>query len=66
MISSAGAVAVIDKTIWHKCATPLWPRRLIDGTWSTPFGQAWRRRRNDRWEYRQDDETVEDFCLRAW
>lgn len=44
----------------------LWPRRLIDGAWSAPTGQMWRRRTATGWEYRQDAETVEEFVDRSF
>lgn len=47
---------------WSKY-DPIFPPvvRLTDGTWSGN-GVMWRRRRreNDRWEYRQDLETLEE------
>jgi hypothetical protein len=36
--------------------------KLTDGTWSSSTGTLWRRRResDDRWEYQQDPETLEE------
>lgn len=47
---------------WSEVTSPWQPKvRLTDGTWSGN-GVMWRRRRksDDRWEYRQDEETVEE------
>lgn len=56
------------ETIWHKCRSPFFPRRTVDGGWTIEhLGQLWRRKRPDgKWEYRQDDETYEDQILRQW
>ncbi|MBB5664732.1 hypothetical protein GGE68_002929 [Rhizobium leguminosarum] len=36
--------------------------RLTNGEWSSGNGTLWRRRRSsdDRWEYQQDEETLEE------
>lgn len=52
--------------LWHKCHL-FWPRRAIDGKWIVPgHGQMWRRKRAGRWEYQQDEETLEAFVDRQW
>lgn len=57
---------VDDETVWHKCLTPTFPRRTIDGKW-TINGQTWRRRRADgKWEYQQDDITSEEWVDRQF
>lgn len=55
-----------DVTVWHKCRSPLIPRRTVDGSWTSADGQTWRRRWDGRWEYRQDPETWDDFERRQW
>lgn len=52
----------MNESLWHKCKEPFFPRRTVDGGWTSAFGQTWRRRREDgRWEYKQDVETLEEF-----
>lgn len=50
----------MSETLWHKCRTPIFPRRTIDGSRTLYVGQVWRRKRNGEWEYRQDAETMGD------
>ena len=39
----------------------------VDGGWTSFMGQTWKRLRDDgKWEYRQDEETEEDFYHRQW
>jgi hypothetical protein len=56
------------ETIWQKCHLPFFPRRMMDGRWTTSAGgQVWRRKRQDgKWEYQQDEETVEEWLDRQW
>jgi hypothetical protein len=57
----------MDETEWHKCPTPIIPRRTIDGRWAIEPGQTWRRKRPDgKWEYRQDAETVDEWLDRLF
>jgi hypothetical protein len=56
----------MDETIWHKCRSPLFHRRTVDGGKTSHNGQTWRRWRNGRWEYRQDEETEEELLDRQW
>jgi hypothetical protein len=57
----------IDECLWHKCAAPIIPRRTINGKWAIEPGQTWRRKRPDgKWEYRQDEETVEEWIDRRF
>jgi len=52
---------------WQKCRTPFIPRRTVDGGWTSFMGQTWKRLQDDgKWEYRQDEETEEDFYHRQW
>jgi hypothetical protein len=56
-----------DEPLWHKCVTPLIPRRTINGKWAIEPGQTWRRKLPDgKWEYRQDDETVDEWLDRLF
>jgi hypothetical protein len=48
---------MIDKNErWHQCNLPFFPRRTIDGRWTSDCGQVWRRKINGKWEYKQDEE----------
>jgi hypothetical protein len=50
-----------DPTLWHKWNTA-WPVRFIDGETSLlPHGQMWRRWNGEKWEYRAEPETEEDY-----
>lgn len=49
-----------DETLWHKCSG-FPPRKTIDGKWSLFPGQLWRRKRNGKWEYKQDQETYDEW-----
>lgn len=52
-------------TLWHKIGSLLFPRRCIDGSWTTNSRTTWRRRRPDgKWEYKQDEETAEQWMDR--
>jgi hypothetical protein len=54
-----------NDSVWHKCEPPLVPRRTVNGRWTISMGQTWRRRKTDgRWEYRQNDETEEQYLDR--
>lgn len=61
-----GRTPPADDRLWHKWDDPLLPVRLVTGEWSFPFGQIWRRRGPDGWEYKQDDETEEEWAARQW
>lgn len=50
---------------WEK-VNPIFPKRLIDGTWSYGPTQIWRRRSPDGYQYKQDDATWEDRERQAW
>lgn len=51
-----------DERLWHKCYGPVFPpRRSIEGKWMIGAGQVWRRRVGGKWEYRQDEETDEEW-----
>jgi hypothetical protein len=55
----------MDENIWHKCRSPLFWKRTIDGGWTDIFGQTWRRRGPDgKWQYRQDEETDDEWLWR--
>jgi hypothetical protein len=57
----------VDEALWHKCRAPIIPRRTIDGRWAMEPGQTWRRKRPDgKWEYRQDNETVDEWLDRLF
>jgi hypothetical protein len=56
-----------DLSLWHKCRNPFIPRRTVEGGWTNIIAQVWRRRRPDgKWEYRQDEESVESWQTRQW
>jgi hypothetical protein len=54
--------------IWHRCATPFFSRRMINGDRTEENEkQVWRRRGpNGKWEYQQDPETAEEWTERTW
>lgn len=55
--------------LWHPRRSPLIPVRLTDGTLSdaSSLGQLWRRRTRDgRWEFRQEEETADQYDARQW
>jgi hypothetical protein len=56
----------MDEMIWHKCRNPFLPRRTIDGGWTLGAGQVWKRKVNGKWEYQQDEETMDEFLDRQW
>jgi hypothetical protein len=53
----------MDEHLWHKCSIII-PRRTVDGRWTRPEGQVWRRKVNGRWQYQQDPETDEEWLER--
>lgn len=54
----------LEDGIWNKCRINI-PRRDISGKWIWPsFAQTWRRKRNEKWEYQQDDEPADDYYQR--
>ena len=57
----------MNDNLWHKCELPIFPRRDVNGGWTIPGrGQVWRRKINGRWQYKQDEETVEAWEDRQW
>lgn len=54
-------MSMTDKHLWHKCTAPFFPRRTVEGGWTTSAGQTWCRKINGRWQYRQDEETEADW-----
>lgn len=56
-----GTEEPVERTLWHPCRQPLFPRRTVDGEWIGGGGKLWRRWRHDRWEYRQDPETDDEY-----
>jgi hypothetical protein len=58
--------AFADDGKWHKCSTPLIARTTVDGGKTGGMGQTWRRRTTAGWEYRQDEETPDDFEARQY
>lgn len=52
-----------NPTSWHEWSV-LWPRRSPNG--DIVSNNVWRRRRNDRWEYLQRDETDDEWSSRQW
>jgi len=54
-----------EMSIWRRCY-PLIPHRTVTGTWTNPYGRIWRRKRNERWEYREDEETEQEWLDRQW
>jgi len=55
----------MDETLWHK-VNPIFPHRMIDGQWTYPAGQVWRRKFHGKWQYKQDEETEADAIERQW
>jgi hypothetical protein len=56
-----------NENIWHKCRSPIIPKRTADGGWTAWLGQTWRRLRPDgRWEYSQDRQRFEDWSREQW
>ena len=54
-LKSARPEPIEEEPAWEKCGPPFWPRRTIDGGWtSIPSGQAWRRKVNGKWQYKRD------------
>lgn len=57
---------VVDETVWHKrLRAPLFARTIGGGRIGA-YGQIWRRKHCGIWEYRQDNETTEDYDDRVW
>jgi hypothetical protein len=56
----------LDESQWHKCRTPFFAKPTVDGGRTGGHGQTWRRRTADGWEYRQDEETPEEFEARQY
>jgi hypothetical protein len=55
-----------DPHVWHKWSV-MFPVRLIDGSWlPLEHGQLWRRWNGQRWEYKADRETPEDYERTVW
>lgn len=52
--------------VWHKCKTPFFRKRTVDGGWTGGMGQTWRRATANSWEYHQEPETIEDFEARQY
>jgi hypothetical protein len=53
-----------DTTAWHKCRSPFFPQRTVDGSWTCEFHQTCRRMGEDgQWQYKQDEGT-EAYCCR--
>ncbi len=50
-----------DQFLWHKCAAPFWPRKTVDGRYTSIVGQTWRRFDGTRWLYRRTDRDLDDF-----
>ena len=52
---------------WRRCWNPLIPRRTIDKKWTSLTGQTWCRRRKDgKWEYRQNVENDDEWLKRQF
>jgi hypothetical protein len=54
-----------DESLWHKCPSPVFPRRTVDGGWTEGWAQTWRRKIDGKWQYRQDEETFEEQAWRS-
>ena len=57
---------MVDRSDWQQCTPGLIPPKLVTGHRARLTGQLWRRKAGDRWEYRQDPETEDEFADRAW
>lgn len=56
----------MEDAYWHEC-NPFIPVKTIDGKWTLSPGKIWRRKRPDgKWEYRQDEETFDEWIDRQW
>lgn len=56
----------LDETTWH-LFEPAFPFRDSHGNLIKPsFGKTWRRKVNGVWEYRQEEETFEEYENRQW
>ncbi len=49
---------------WHEWTTGLWPVKSVDG--GQVFGRVWRRLHKGEWQYRQRNESEQDFDARQW
>jgi hypothetical protein len=58
--------ALVDESKWHRCRTPFFSKPTVDGGRTGGQGQTWRRRTAAGWEYRQDDESPEEFEARQY
>lgn len=54
-----------DETVWHKRWHAPFLAQTIDGK-PIGHGQIWRRKYRGKWEYRQDEETDEEYGDRIW
>jgi hypothetical protein len=53
-----------DATCWHRCRSPFFPQRTVDGSWTCESRQTWRRMGEDgQWQYKQDGDA-EAYCYR--
>jgi hypothetical protein len=58
-------VIYYDESLWHKCQSPFFSRRTVDGGRTTlGIGQTWRRKKDGRWEYKQDGDTLEEYAAK--
>jgi hypothetical protein len=56
-----------DEALWHKCHPPIFPRRTVDEGRTWKVGQTWRRRNAEgKWEYKQDEETLQEYFDRQY
>jgi hypothetical protein len=56
-----------ENSLWQKCRSPFFPRRTVDGGWTSHVGQTWRRTGPDgKWQYKQDPETWEEWDRRQY
>lgn len=51
--------------LWY-AYNPLLRVKLIDGSYSSGFGQVYRRWDGAKWSYRQDQETEEEYLDRQY
>lgn len=55
-----------DPTCWHKC-NAFFPRRLVGGRFSRLVNPKLQRRWNGTaWEYRDEEETFDEWADRQW
>jgi hypothetical protein len=55
-----------DDRYWHRCKTPFFAKPTVDGKTTGGMGQTWRRMTVNGWEYRQDEETLDDYEARQY